>query len=378
MKVLVAIAANLEFDPKNKAISAAGNQVQLEILRQAEIFFNGENVSCLLHIPTSSWPSDRLWISGGVLKNILSLSYLNLPFIKSIYYALQIFLISLKTDINMVIKYNITFSEAIFLNLLKIFKKDIKIALVIQDVHSVTFGIKGLRGCLDFMAIHLSRRFDALIPVSENIKADFNLPSHKTYIFRGGITRQTRSFYDMPPKIKIQSNSVPYAVFAGALEPYNGVDILINYWLVNKPSIQLKIYGNGSLANLIRRAEAISSGSISFMGHVEESIVSKVISGATINFCLRYSRGINQNYFFPSKFFNLLAAPGILICNNFGNLPEMPENFVGIVNDDLSNLKEVMGSAMKLSLNEICLSRRLWLTENCGWERVIKFICMSK
>jgi hypothetical protein len=378
MKVLVAIAVNLDFDPQNKAISAAGNQVQLEILSQAEIFYNEKNILCLLHAPTSSWPSGKLWKPSETYKNILSLSYINLPFIKTISYAFQIFIRSIKGDVDLIIKYNVTFSEAVFLSALKILKRKIRVAVIIQDINAIGSGTKRIKGYLDLFAVHLCKRFDRLIPVSEKIKVNFNFPSLNTYVFRGGITRQTRFLLDQSPKLKLPAECLPYAVFAGALESYNGVDQLINYWIANKPSIHLKIYGTGSLSKMTQNAADCSSANISILGQVDEFTVSEAISGAAINFCLRYSKGINQDYFFPSKFFNLLAAPGILICNNFNNLPDLPQSYICIVNDDLSNLREVIDEAMKINLIAICSKRRLWLKENCDWGIVMKFIDESK
>lgn len=374
MKVLVAIAANIDFDSHNRAISCAGNQVQLEILSQAEIVFLRENVTSLVYAPSSSWPNGKLWVVGEKYRNIVSFSYLNIPLIKSIYYSFMLFIVSIKSDVDLIIKYNVTFSEALFLRLIKIYKKDIKIAVVIQDISSTGIGIKRIRDFLDYTAVLLTKKFDILIPVSEKIKTDFNFPDINTYIFRGGMTRQTRILLANPLKHRNNLKLKPYAVFAGALEKYNGIDLLVDYWLVNKPSIKLKIYGNGSLSSMIKEAERISCGNIFFGGHVDESVVTDAILESTINFCLRYSKGINQNYFFPSKFFNLLATPGLLICNKFNNFSDIPKDFYSLVDDDLANLKVLMDSAMRVDLLDICTRRRSWLKENCNWVKVVNFI----
>ena len=93
---------------------------------------------------------------------------------------------------------------------------------------------------------------------------------------------------------------LPIAVFAGRLEKYNGIDKLINFWNKYITDFELHVYGSGSYeSQVIKKAKANSK--IKFFGLVSDKEIFQVQLNSAVNICLRYSIGLNQNYFFPSK-----------------------------------------------------------------------------
>src|SRR5690606_13457629 len=92
------------------------------------------------------------------------------------------------------------------------------------------------------------------------------------------------------------------------------------------------------------------------------------------NFCLRYAVGINTNYFFPSKLFNVVSAPGSVIVNNFRGLPASLCEFLFVVADDLSNLPEVLMRAESSTNQELVSKRRKILLSSYSWRGCISRI----
>jgi len=367
VKVCFVGAFNEKFEAGNIADSPAANQVQFEIIKELTKFYNQKPFSVISFKPKKHWPHQPFFIATGTKKNGLSIGYINIPILKTIIFSLRLLLYLNEQKFDLVFKYNVCLAEAIILKIYKLLNKKAFICIIIQDIKYPQKGLRYLHGISEYLAIKICTAFDFIIPITHSIIEDFNLPKSKSLVFNGGITRQTKAIIKKTIQLNPPKNN--FAVFAGELERYNGIDLLINEWIKSIIPIELHIFGKGSLSNQISAATA-SCKFIIYHGFVSESEVNKWQISASFNICLRYPIGINSNYFFPSKLFNLIAAKGTVISNDFNNFPVSLKPFCSIVDQDLKNLCTILKNNSHPS--ELNYKERLnWLYSNCQWSTVI-------
>jgi hypothetical protein len=213
---------------------------------------------------------------------------------------------------------------------------DCNIVCIVQDIRVV--GDFSLRAKInDKLSSLLLKYFSFTLPVSEALAQYLNLKKDRYNVFEGGVTRFGFE------AIKEHQYSSEYAVYAGALEKYNGVDKLIKAWCELNIQEELHIFGSGSLKEEIEELVR-EYKNVTFHGLVSQDEVLLWQKKAKFNFCLRYDNGLNQDFFFPSKFFNVSLCPGLLIFNDFNGLPSMMRNSPGFLGSDFSNIKNVLKS----------------------------------
>lgn len=357
-------------DPNNRATSSAGNQVQCEIVDVLETLKVSRNIEVDVFAvkPMQAWPRGPLWGQVGGGEGFYSSSILNIPSLKRVHSSMKLLQFLLRCRPSIVLSYNPGFFDSIALLLYRwISIKRVDLISIIQDVHTGVGGGGGTRWIGDFFAMRLARWFDLLLPISECIVDDFGFDRSKVVVFGGGLTRQGRDLLGTTCV-----SPMPHAVFAGALEPYNGIDRLVSAWHDIDSDLVLHIFGRGSCEQLIQDA-ARECGNIVFHGYSSEEVVSDWQATASVNFCLRYSVGINARYFFPSKFFNVLAAPGVVIVNDFEGLPDGLKAFCLVVEEDLSDLRLKINSIVfDNDFSASLHARRDWLRLNAEWDAVIR------
>lgn len=374
--ILIFLELKHEVDNTNQAHSAAGDQVQNEILE--ELNKNTEedfNIICISHDPFSQWPKGPLFVKSKKSGNIIYPWYINFPVLKSFFFLFHYIYFTLFYKPKLILKYNTNIIDAIVFRMLRLVIT-YKVAIIIQDI-VLPKGIRHyLKRLSNYHAVKLTRKFDVLVPITEDIAKYFNFPVEKTIVFRGGVTRQTREILKAV-KTNTYGMLVERAIFAGALEPYNGIDWLIKHWIEEGVTLPLVVFGNGTLRPLLEaehQRHQRSGGRIIYMGFCDEATVSKFISTSKINICLRFSKGIKEEYFFPSKFINMCAAPGVLLCNQFKNIPTELMAHCNIVKEGIGEcIKEVIESSDK-SLEYHHLKRVQWLYSNSNWGVVVKKI----
>lgn len=370
MKVYFVGAYNQEFNVANIADSPAANQVQSKIIEELTNVYGADSCCTLSFNPQRSWPYGPLVVRSKSQKNGISLGYLNISVLKTMLFSFRLFRCLYKSDVDMVVKYNISFSEALVLRILKYFKKNIFICIIIQDVNYPQRGLKMVHGLFEWCAVRLCGGFDFTVPITTSIINDFKLPMSKALVFNGGITRQTEAIIKLSSLRQQDLPKEDFAVFAGALESYNGIDLLIEEWINSKIPIKLHIFGKGSLSAIVSSA-ASETDSIVYHGFVSEEEVNRWQILSSFNLCLRFSKGISANYFFPSKFFNIVAAQGSVITNNFTNFPESLKPLCSIVNDDLGNLSSILKNRnIEEEINNYH-QRLMWLDIHCQWSSVV-------
>lgn len=363
----------------SEAYSPAGCQAQAEILNQLSkntfLQQQGYRIINIAHAPFPLWPHGPAFVNlSSTQKNTVLTPYLNVFPFRSVIRASHIIYFCLKYNPVVIIIYNTTLLQSLALLVVqRLFK--VKIAAVIQDIV-----LPPTRRPEDIVirranifAIKLTRFFNLLIPISNQISLDFALPAQKTFTFHGGVTRQTRDILQLSSKLSYQDLK-KRAVFAGTLEPYNGVDVLVNAWIHERIPFKLYIFGQGTLKEKVTDLCAKSNGNVVYMGNKQESVVSEWIATSMFNICLRYPLGIHETYFFPSKLFNLLAARGSLICNDFANLPVAIKDKSYVYTDSfLQTINSSLATPLPV-LEKNYLARKDILKQCHDWSTAISII----
>ncbi|MCV2368252.1 glycosyltransferase family protein [Roseateles oligotrophus] len=348
-----------------QASSVAGNQVQRQIFQDIRQQCGVEQAACFVMTPQAFWPRGAFIAPSRTEGAIEFIGYLNLPVLKHLIFALRLLMRLLVVRPQLCLQYNSYVFENIALLLFRLCRRGSALAIFIQDIHiesgKAQLSKSGLRALAERTSLVLSKRFDMIVPISSAIIDDFNFLPRKCFVFQGGIT----DFADQMMKGSEQRLE-EVGVFAGALEPHNGIDILVDQWVACGIKQKLHVFGRGSLERHVRQV-AMQSESIVFHGFQPERVVLAWQLRASWNFCLRYSLGLNEAYFFPSKLFNILCAPGSVVVNDFHAIPEDLRAHLCVVADDLSDLKSILTAAVEMispdrirNLHELMRSSHSW------------------
>ena len=348
---------------QNKFSSAAGDLVQGQIISELKTLSPHQVTRYIAMEPNRIWPGSGLHIKGAKECGGEFISYINLPLIKNIIFATKIFGQCLRHKPDIVIQYNSYLFENIAI-LLYARLSGAKTCQILQDIR-IGREFTWLARQHDKIANLSLKRFDYVLPITEAISKKLGLDKHKYQVFSGGITN--RGFELLGSAAK----TVNIAVFAGALERHNGIDKLISFWTNRFPELDLHIFGRGSLTSTVLRACDINPRLI-YHGFLPQEEIMKWQKIAKFNFCLRYSDGIQEEYFFPSKFFDIACAPGLLIVNNFKNLPPFMKECGGVI--DTMDAIEKYVLLPDEDLNKISTCRRDAVLQNSSWHTVLKRI----
>lgn len=352
-----------------KIYSTAGSLTQQEIINSLS---TNSQVSCLHSFVMSTnpfWPKGAIWSNGYSREKLYVIGYLNIFLIRNIWFAFCLFHFLLKKKPQLVIQYNSFLFENLAMLAYRFFYRESRLSIIIQDIKTSKEFKPDIADILEKAGIRQAKKFDILVPITSQIIEDFDFDKRKSYVFQGGVTgRALADSYNRNP-----AELEDIAVFAGSLESYNGVDLLVNQWSSQKIKIQLHIFGQGSLEKLIE-TQATNEENIVYHGFCSEEEVIKTQSRAKWLISLRYSKGLNQNYFFPSKFFNLIALSGNVLVNKFNNIPDQLLPYLVVIDDNLSMVNEKFLSERQRPRLDQLSERRNVLHETCSWNSLIQEI----
>lgn len=354
----------------NEAISPAGDLVQSEILENLRNINHHGHTKCISMHPMASWPNGKLIHCKHAKKGIDYIFFVNLPILKHIIFAILTLSKIIIYKPAVIVQYNSYLFENLVLNLYKLIAPNTKLVCILQDInitknHCIPFR-KWIKEFLDYLSLQSLRFFNLIVPISEYIIEDFNLPKHRCFVFQGGITSFSNSLIH-----NVNYHLKDYAVFAGSLEPHNGIDILINKWLEFDLKVPLHVFGRGSLSKYVEERSQMSEFII-FHGFHPPEIVQKWQIDAKINFCLRYDAGLNSRYFFPSKLFNIASCCGGVFINEFAGLPKQMREYSYVLNEDLSNLATCVTAKINapFSLEDVS-ARHHYIQKNFDWSTCV-------
>jgi glycosyltransferase involved in cell wall biosynthesis len=89
----------------------------------------------------------------------------------------------------------------------------------------------------------------------------------------------------------------PRALFAGVLEPYKGVDVLLDAWrrvIAERPDAQLVIAGDGTHARELRAAAKDLGASVRFLGHVDRDTLRTLLDRSSFLVLPSRSEGLGR------------------------------------------------------------------------------------
>jgi glycosyltransferase involved in cell wall biosynthesis len=89
----------------------------------------------------------------------------------------------------------------------------------------------------------------------------------------------------------------PRALFAGVLEPYKGVDVLLDAWrgvISERPDAELLIAGTGTHAGELRAAAKTLGPSVRFLGHVDRNTLRTLLDGSSFLVLPSRSEGLGR------------------------------------------------------------------------------------
>nr|WP_257620256.1 glycosyltransferase [Janthinobacterium sp. NKUCC08_JDC] len=222
---------------------------------------------------------------------------------------------------------------------------------------------------LDRYSLKLLSKFDLILPISHSIIDDFNIRT-PSILIQGGLTDNIISLF---------SDNTTYtdkkrrAVFAGALEEYNGIGILLKQWADQNPGVELHIFGKGTLAKLCQEYSEENS-QIIYHGFSSHADIQKFIAQSTYVFVLRYDIGIETKYFFPSKFWESMASDAVVLCNEFSNFPDDLKQYCMLLTEDLSNLQASLANAPSSAAIATIKKRQQHMLQNHTWKSHMKKI----
>jgi glycosyltransferase involved in cell wall biosynthesis len=353
------------------ASSTAGNQVQRQIFVELhKACADGDKVCCFSMAPQPFWPKGPLISPTLSEDGIDFIGYLNLPMIKHVVFATRLLIKMFKLRPALSLQYNSYLAENLALLALKARWPRGALVSIVQDVNvrdDATVFTKGwFRSWSERISLRLLSRFDGIFPISQAIIDDFDLPSRRSHVFQGGVTEFAMKLAEAPVDTLLD-----IGLFAGALEPHNGIDVLVNAWLAQGIEQPLHVFGRGSLQSMVSQAAA-QSEKIVYHGFQSEEVILMWQRQAKWNFCLRYSQGLDERYFFPSKFFNVMCAPGGVIVNDFKALPGNVRKHLCVAANDLSDLEGCLAQATTLAGRADVAERRQKVLSNHSWTALVQ------
>jgi glycosyltransferase involved in cell wall biosynthesis len=165
-------------------------------------------------------------------------------------------------------------------------------------------------------------RFDGILLQSRAIADELARGRHVCQI-NGGILGEC--FAAAPVA---RSGEKPFrVVLAGSLEPYNGVDVVLQAFDDLGDDVALIVAGKGSAVDRVTRAAA-GDPRITYAGELGFGALIDLYRSADLLLNVRLTQAIDTHYFFPSKLMELLASgvpvlstrsPDIV--SEFGSLP---------------------------------------------------------
>jgi hypothetical protein len=345
----------------NIANSPAGNIVQKEILLSCETIMGIDSVDFVSQIPIPVWPKGPFFVKSSKLKNGEFPGFINFPFLKSLCFSFSVFkLLILNHKYTTVLQYN----SYLFDNLIVLLSKT-RALMIIQDVR-LGESFSYLNRFCDYISTKLLKHYEIVVPVNELMGKLLGIEASKTIIFPGGLTSFSSDIKSEEDKLE------GFVTFAGALEPYNGIKVLLNKWRNLNIKIPIHIFGKGSLQQSVIDA-ANTNPLIIYHGNSSQEKVKQYQSVAKFNLCLRYSDGIREEYFYPSKFFNVAMCPGLAIYNDFYGLPPSYKEMKGFIEHDLNNIDHIL-KLTDVDIIESSKERIKFTKANFSWEKLVKKI----
>lgn len=314
--------------------------------------------------PSRAWPNGAFYLKGCCDGYGFYPFIFNLPLVREVAFALQCLFFLIKFRPEKIVQYNSYFFLNILVVLYSLFFRADSI-IILQDYRTGNFFSISQR-IHDFLAGIFVRFYSLTIPVTKDLGCRLKIDVDRIYVFPGAME------HEVPVRIKTEKNEKinKVVLFAGALEDYNGISRLLKIWSEMPKFLVLHIYGGGSKLSLVRDFAEIHCNII-YGGYTTKNEVHKKMAHSDFNVCFRFSEGLDDRFFFPSKFFSVNCYQGFVLINKFSNIPEEYDSCEFMVRDDFSNLSEIL-QADKNLLDKVTICRQDLLFDKFNWRTLFE------
>lgn len=330
-----------------KGPAVSGNRMQLGIIRA---IIDKCDLSLISTTPIATYPGEKkIKIKEEQVSLFDGVEYKKLPFI-------NIFLIKHLTQINalrrelkrvgknkenaVLVNYN-PYVELSFPTLKYAKRHKIKTVCIVADIPVTipkSYGfIKKIMRKLEIKKYHASiGKYDGLIVLNKEVVAQF-AEGKSYYLMDGGVTEKEIADAVVRPK---EEHSNRQILYAGALEPYNGIKEMIEGFLMTDHGddpLKLVICGGGTLTSYVQEM-ADRYENIIFKGLVphEEAVSLQRSSGLLIS--TRPTDGFALKLTFPSKIIEYMLSGTPILTTRLNGLNENYEDklfFCGQTPDEI-------------------------------------------
>ena len=370
----------------NEAFSRAGNMFQTNLL--AGLKANGMEPSVVLTCrPLPAWPRSRIAVarsSRAVLScgtPITLLPILNITPLKQVLLGFSVLLRLLYwgwkhrgARARLVYTFNLTVPPAIFTLLAARLIRARAIASVNDiNVPGETVPPTWMWRFDYFLHKLLLPRFDGLVVVSSAIIDDF-APHVRHVRVEGGIVPEMLA--PRHPEPKPGPSNLFEVVFAGAMEPVNGVEVMLQaISRIKGDHYRFVFAGSGTLAGAVHQA-ALEDSRIHYKGCLNFSELLPIYAQADVLINMRLTTKMRTRYFFPSKLMEFMASGTPVISTCTGHVePEFGQFLFLLKNETPEGLTAAIHQVEALGRNgrlEIGKKTRCYMSQRKTWRAQAK------
>jgi glycosyltransferase involved in cell wall biosynthesis len=358
------------FRESDTAKSVAAKEVQLEIIDELRKNFSLD----VLIFPTNIGSLKNFLIKSSSENNQSFFGYVNIPLIKQFIFNFSVTLRIMIRRPQFLIVYNVGIYNFIAIIVFKFIIKG-KIIAFVQDVP--TPGVNSGSYLQNFFDNRLAKLLSGLIdfpvPISEILHKKFF--NNRGVVIEGGLSKKIADLYKNFSHNNCEKN-VTNVFYSGSLDLQNGLDLIIEAekLIPEDQKVIFHFAGRGELSEIIRKA-SLESNRIKFLGYMQhEELIDKIKAEADILLCIRISKKINTEYFFPSKIFEYLASGIPIVSTQFSALPSVYLQFLNICDEsavEIANMiLEIHASPTGLNVftQKSSLGKK-WVYDQAKWEK---------
>jgi len=279
------------------------------------------------------------------------LPFINIPLFKwiSINLSLLFYLLLLTKKNDHILSYNYSYPSGWPIYILKLFRK-VRMGVIVFDINIPGETVN--KNFFNYFNLYsykyLLPKVDKLIAITPNIVKDFR-KSGSSIVLHGGVNK----VYEPSYFTNTEQLTVGYA---GGLDDFNGIKILINSVLKQKGKFHLNIMGKGPLLAYVQEV-ANTSSFITYHGSLPHDDALRILLSCDILACLRLTKTISTDYLFPSKYLEYLSLGKLVICTplNVTDSKDLHKRSLVIESESEGAVDEILNKVLLMTDSEIKL-----------------------
>ncbi|WP_320018348.1 glycosyltransferase [Labilibaculum manganireducens] len=181
------------------------------------------------------------------------------------------------------------------------------------------------------MVTYLQKSYDAYVLFSEGMNQLVN-PKNKPNVIVEGI------FNGENLNCKTSNIKMNAIAHAGTLNAEYGIDRILDLFeLIDDPSLELWLFGNGDMADEINNRAKVDTR-IKYFGFIPREDVFEKLKQAKLLINLRCSNDIYTKYSFPSKMFEYMVSTTPVFTTRLQGIPHSYYQFLYVTDDENLNI----------------------------------------